>query len=468
MTPDQRKTTLLDILNDSLEHMRPENVIRNSITFEKESNLLTIAGETVALNDLQKIWVTGVGKAAVRMAQAVTEIVGDRIADGLIIAPDKPEKKISGIQVLKGSHPIPDKESLSSTYELLHFAQMIPAEAPVIFLLSGGASALFCLPEDELEINEIGQLHKLLLDSGMDIHQMNTIRKCVSKVKAGGLLRALSHTQLFDLVISDVPGDQLASIGSGPTTFEQKHYDEAFRMMKQFGIWNHAPHSIRAYIARGMHEKLNQEPPVPFRHHPKIVSSAEMLAETVAAEAKKNDLDTLVISPAYNNPIEEVEKQILNKIQAVYKKRIQHSSDGFSAPAKARQQNQKNQKQYQCLIFYGESYVNVTGNGKGGRNQELALRIARHLNPELPVTLASLGTDGIDGPTDAAGAVVDETTAVRAKEMNLDPDAYLKKNDSYTFFEKAGGHIKTGPTGNNLMDLQVILMPNHDDQDNTS
>lgn len=461
MTPKQRKTTLLKIINDSLEQMRPESVVKKNISFEAQDGLLTIAGESVSLND-QKVWVTGVGKASVKMARAVTEILGNRIADGLIIAPDAPEIKIQTIQVLKGSHPIPDKESLSSTYELLHFVQSIPDEAPVICLLSGGASALLCMPEEGLEINEVGQLHKLLLDSGMDIHQMNTIRKCVSKVKAGGLLRALSHTQLFDLVISDVPGDQLSSIGSGPTTFEQKKYDDAFKLMKQFGIWNLSPHSIRTHIARGMHENISHVPPVPFRHHSKIVSSAEMLAETVATEAKRRDLNAYVDHPAYNNPIEEVEKKILERIQSAYEKKTQPSSNESNLSAVT---GENGHPQYRCLIFYGESSVNVTGGGKGGRNQELALRIARHLSPEHTVSLASVGTDGIDGPTDAAGAVVDETTTVRAIEKGLDPNDYLQKNDSYTFFEKAGGHIKMGPTGNNLMDLQIILMPENDNHE---
>jgi glycerate 2-kinase len=438
MNTGERRELLLSIINNSLEQMHPERVMRDHLNLDDVGNHLDVSGERVLLQPDQKVWIMGAGKASVTMAKAAGEILGGRLAEGMVIAPDKPEAEPDKIQVLKGSHPVPDKESLSSTYELLHFAGSIPAGDPVLCLISGGTSALLCMPEHGIEIEEAGRLHGLLLESGMDIHQMNTVRKVISKVKAGGLLTFLAHTQLFDLVISDVPGDKLSSIGSGPNAFEEKQYDEAFKLLKQFGLWNRIAHSIRVLIARGMHEPVKRPKPEISRHVSSIISSAGLLADKVAGNAMKNEADARVIQPAYNDSIDNVETLILNEL----KKSVENDNRG----------------RHRCLIFYGESSVSVTGTGKGGRNQELALRIALKLEEQQPVSFASIGTDGIDGPTDAAGAIVDETTIPNARNNGLNPHDYLKNNDSYTFFKKAGGHVKTGPTGNNLMDLQVMFI----------
>jgi glycerate 2-kinase len=445
MNPEERKRVLLSVIKESLEDLRPELAIRRNLTYDTDTKNLKVARETVSLHENEKVWIIGAGKAAVTMAAEAANILGSRLGEGMVIAPDKPDFKLNRVQVLKGSHPIPDKESLSSTYELLQFTKSIPENAPVLCLISGGASALLCMPVDQVEISELGLLHQMLLESGMDIHEMNTVRKVMSKVKAGGLLRFLEHTRLYDLVISDVPGDNLGSIGSGPMTYEKKQYDNAFQLLKRFDLWNRVPHSVRTVIARGMHEPSEEIEPAPVYHSSVIISSAEKLAEQVAKNLKGRNFETDVIRPAYNDSIENVEQLIVNKLDALRNNDMK--SDGMPA----------NDGKYRSLVFYGESSVNVTGDGKGGRNQELALRIALHINGSLPVSFASIGTDGIDGPTDAAGAIVDETTIPEAKEQHLDPETFLKQNDSYSFFAKAGGHIITGPTGNNLMDLQVLL-----------
>jgi glycerate 2-kinase len=449
MNPEERKQVLLTIVRESLEALRPELAVRRNLTYDPDINRLIVAGETAELEENEKVWIIGAGKAAVSMAAEAGDILGDRLAEGMVIAPDKPASKLKRIQVLKGSHPIPDKESLSSTYELLQFTKSIPDNAPVLCLISGGASALLAMPVDQIEIGELGSLHQLLLESGMDIHEMNTVRKVVSKVKAGGLLRYLEQTRLYDLVISDVPGDKLGSIGSGPTTYEEKKYENAFQLLKRFDLWNRVPHSVRTVIARGMYEPTEQSEPEPVYHASVIISSAGKLAEHIAENLNDRDIEAEVIHPAYNDSIENVAKMIVEKLQS--HREIQHSTNGNS-------HRESKSMGYRALVFYGESSVNVTGDGKGGRNQELALRVAMQINEDTHVTFASIGTDGVDGPTDAAGAIVDETTISNAKEQQLDPETFLKQNDSYTFFDKAGGHIKTGPTGNNLMDLQVLLV----------
>jgi len=449
MNAEDRKELLMSVIIKSLETMSPERAVKRHLSYDPVSNTLEVAGEKEVLEEGQKVWIIGVGKAAVNMAGEAGRILGGRLEEGMVIAPEKPDSKLKRIQVLKGSHPIPDKESLSSTYELLQFTKSIPENAPVLCLISGGASALLSMPVDQIEIGELGSLHQLLLDSGMDIHEMNTVRKVVSKVKAGGLLRYLEHTRLYDLVISDVPGDKLGSIGSGPTTYEEKQYENAFQLLKRFDLWNQVPHSVRTVIARGMYEPKEESEPEPVYHSSVIISSAGKLAEHIAENLNGRDIEAEVIHPAYNDSIENVAKMIVDKLQS--HREIQLSTNGDS-------QGDSKQMSYRALVFYGESSVNVTGDGKGGRNQELALRVAIQINGEIPVTFASIGTDGIDGPTDAAGAIVDETMISKAIELELEPESFLKNNDSYSFFDKAGGHIKTGPTGNNLMDLQVLLV----------
>jgi glycerate 2-kinase len=450
MNAEDRKSLLLSVIRESLEAMSPERAIRRNLSFDRDNNRLEVAGKWVEVDDSQKIWIIGAGKAAVNMAGEAGRVLGDRLEEGMVIAPDKPDSKLKRIQVLKGSHPIPDKESLSSTYELLQFTRSIPENAPVLCLLSGGASALLSMPADQVEIDELGSLHHMLLESGMDIHEMNTIRKVVSKVKAGGLLRYLEQTRLFDLVISDVPGDNLGSIGSGPTTYEAKQYDHAFQLLKRNDLWDRVPHSVRTVIARGMHEPSDESEPQLLHHSSYIISSAGKLAEQTARILNDRDIEAEVIHPAYNDTIENVEKMIADKL---------HSLNKIKQPVNGEPEGESAEEQsYRGLVFYGESSVNVTGGGKGGRNQELALRLAMHIGENAKVSIASIGTDGVDGPTDAAGAIVDEKTVSNAKKQQLDPETFLKQNDSYTFFDKAGGHIKTGPTGNNLMDLQVLLV----------
>src|SRR5690625_5302152 len=335
------------------------------------------------------------------------------------------------IRALEGSHPLPDANSLASTYELIDLATKIPDGSLVFYLLSGGSSALLCRPAGELELDDLVATHQLLLTSGANIHEMNVVRTALSSVKGGQLLQYLSHTDLVDLVISDVPGDLLRSIGSGPTTTGTVRFGEAYQVLQRYNLGDRVPESVQRFL----NERREVAPdhtvaPHPGPHHQFLISSAGILARRVAAECRRNGYEAEVMSPAYDAPIGEVEKMIVSRI------RKEQAADG------------------KCLIWFGESSVNVSGSGKGGRNQELALRIARHLMPGDGVVAASVGTDGVDGPTDAAGAVVSGDTLQIAAGKGLDPQAYLQNNDSYTFFDQTGGLIKTGPTGNNLMDLQ--------------
>ena len=458
----------------------------------------------------QDVYLLGSGKAAVTMARALEEIFKERIRDGLVIVPQGVAEPMQRIRALEGSHPLPDANSLASTYELIDLATKIPDGSLVFYLLSGGSSALLCRPADELELDDLVATHQLLLTSGANIHEMNVVRTALSSVKGGQLLQYLSHTDLVDLVISDVPGDLLRSIGSGPTTTGTVRFGEAYQVLQRYNLGDRVPESVQRFL----NERREVAPdhtvaPHPGPHHQFLISSAGILARRVAAECRRNGYEAEVMSPAYDAPIGEVEKMILSRIHdEVASDRTERpiqdpgsvgtgsavpedeggarsfglgstedgptpgsdedgptpgSSEDGSTPGSAEDGPTPGSAGNKiaggkCLIWFGESSVNVSGSGKGGRNQELALRIARHLMPGDGVVAASVGTDGVDGPTDAAGAVVSGDTLQIAAGKGLDPQAYLQNNDSYTFFDQTGGLIKTGPTGNNLMDLQVVMI----------
>ncbi|MEX1063004.1 MAG: DUF4147 domain-containing protein [Balneolaceae bacterium] len=457
-----QKETLLSVITRSLEDVDPGSVVRKSVSYDPDREVLTIQGTELSIGRNQDIYVLGSGKASAAMGQALEQVLGDRIRDGIIITPkDTAGKGSRGrgtreegrtaspeiIQLLEGSHPLPDRHSLASTYELIDLARHIPEGSFVFYMLSGGSSALLCMPAGDLEIGDIAETHSMLLKSGANIHEMNVVRTVVSAVKGGQLLKHLSKVVLADLIISDVPGDAFRSIGSGPTTPGNAEYGKASGILRKYGLWDRIPSAVRDHISTGISDGGSAGVHGhPGEHHQFLVSSARKLADSVAERCRRQGYQVDIITPAYDAAIAEVEASIIKKVQQAIVDRMDKAS-GLNAGGPGR-----------CFIYYGESTVQVSGPGKGGRNQELALRIARHLTPGDSVTFASVGTDGVDGPTDAAGAVVDGHTMEQAKKLGLDPEDYLRNNDSYHFFEQTGDLIKTGPTGNNLMDLQVVLI----------
>lgn len=520
----QREEELLNLIQNALKLVDPYEIVRSHVRFDRDSGHVEVSEtpldrhsatadhqiEEWTLGSDQEVYVLGSGKAAVTMAKALEEIFRERIQGGLVIVPQGVAEPLQRIQTQEGSHPLPDASSLASTYELIDLAQKIPDGSLVFYLLSGGSSALLCMPAEGLELDDLAATHQLLLTSGANIHEMNVVRTALSRVKGGQLLQHLSHVDLVDLVISDVPGDLLPSIGSGPTTAGTLRFEEACRILEKYNLWDKTPSPVRQFLE----DRRNTSPehtvaPHPGPHHQFLISSAGKLAQRVASECRQIGYEAEVISPAYDAPIEEVEKMIVSRIHDEIasggaERTVQDpgsvgtgsavpedegeargvglgsseneptpgtaedvptpgSADDASTPGSSENESTPDSPGGRraigkCLIWYGESSVTVSGSGKGGRNQELALRIARHLTPGDGVVAASVGTDGVDGPTDAAGAVVSGETLKIAAEKGLDPEHYLRNNDSYTFFDQIGGLIRTGPTGNNLMDLQVVMI----------
>ena len=435
LTEDVKK-----IFSQTLDYVSPARVLPKTVKWNSEYGKLEIQGTTINIAKDQPVYIIGFGKASVSMAVAVEVIFDGNITDGIIISPKKHDVRHS-FQVFKGSHPLPDVESLSSSLELIRFMKSIPTGALVLNLVSGGTSSLFCVPAGRIEIEDIQKIYSLLIESGASIHEINTVRKVFSDVKGGQILKHLNHTILADLMISDITDDQMSMIGSGPSVAQSISATEAFQILKKYQIYQEVPHRARQFLAQELvHEARNKE----YRtttdfdnHYSFIVSSASKLADKAAEIADEFGYEPRLAREAWAGPIDEFEIFLADKIEHLPKERG---------------------KKY-AVITYGEPTVEVTGGGLGGRNQELALRMANRLNSsDRSICFMSAGTDGIDGPTDAAGAIVTNKTYYEAKQAGIDPDDFLRENNSYHFFDEAGGHIKPGPTGNNLMDLQIALV----------
>lgn len=438
-----QKEQAIQFFKSVLKNVNPREFLPDVVQWNQKNKLLSVYDENFELKDDQKIYVIGTGKASPTMAISMENILGSDLENGFIIAPPDSESAPSHIEMMEGSHPLPDQNSKKATEKLISLIEEIPENSIVINLLSGGTSALLCKPADELNIDDFQKTYKILLESGANIHEVNTVRKALSDVKGGRLLSYFNEVTLLDLVISDVPNDELASIGSGPTTPQEISYDKAFKVLKKYMVWNDLPHDIRNHLADEMDLETQNGGSFETQdlpdHQQWIVSSASKVAQQVKEMLIEDGYETTLIEPAWSGLVDEFEDHIMKHLDDKRK-----DSAGKIA-----------------LIFFGESTVKVTGEGLGGRNQEIALRMAKRLQDfNQPIVFLSAGTDGIDGPTDVAGAVVDQNTYEEANSNGINPDKFIQNNDSYHFFEKFGGHIKTGPTGNNVMDIQLALIEN--------
>jgi hydroxypyruvate reductase/glycerate 2-kinase len=403
---------------------------------------LNLNAEFSKFKKSQNIWVLGAGKASLEMARQAELYFEDSIKDGIIIAPEK-SKKLSRIQAFEGAHPYPDDNSVSSSYELWQLAKRIPQKDTVLFLLSGGASSLFCIPAKGIDLTEYKKAFELLLNSGADIKEINIVRKHLSETAGGWLGDLLSHNRLYSIILSDVPGDDAESIGSGPTVPDSSTFKHAFQILKQHKLWDRMPHSIRIHISKGMHGDSSETPKPKeakwANHSVEVISGAKTLASNIGSYLDKKGYNVRVQEQAYDDDVKIISKKICSDAISILSKKFT-----IEEPA--------------ALIYFGESTVNVNGNGKGGRNQELALNAAISMEGQNPISLLSFATDGIDGPTDAAGAIINSQTTLSARKQKLEPEEFLQNNNSYHFHEEMETMLKTGPTGNNLMDLQVVLV----------
>lgn len=390
--------------------------------------------------DGTKVWVIAAGKASVAMALAASHTLGDRVIDGLVVSPVGTTMPLP-FEVIVGEHPQPGAGSEAAARRALDLAAAVPADEQLLVLISGGASSLLAMPADGLTLLDKREATGVLLRSGADIHALNTVRKHLSAIK-GGRLAAACRATTVAMVLSDVVGDDLSVIASGPTVADPSTYADAVAVIDRFGGYDAYPPAVVAHLLAGSRGE-RPESPKPgddrlTRATTALVGGRQHAMAGAAAEARARGYTTTILDDAVVGEARLAGPRFVADA-------IQRASLGLR-PA--------------CVIASGETTVRVLGNGRGGRNQELVLSAFDGLHAaDAACALASVGTDGIDGPTDAAGAIADSHSAVRAATVSPGWDAAaLANNDAFPLFDTLGDLIRTGPTGTNVGDLQIFLL----------
>jgi hydroxypyruvate reductase len=429
------------ILDAAIRAVDPREAIHRHLL--RQGDQLYLGQEMINLRSMGRILVVGCGKAAAPMAAALEEILGDRLSGGVVVTKYGHGQPTRGVRVHESGHPVPDEAGIAGAALILDQLRELAPDDLVLVVISGGGSALLPAPVEGVTLAEKQALTKALLACGADIREMNTLRKHISKTKGGQLARAARPARVVTLILSDIVGDPLDAIASGPTVPDPTTYQDALAILDKYRLRGEVPASIRGHLEAGAGGRLPETPkpddPLFTRVRNVMVGSNIQALEAAAKASRLCGLTPMILSSSVEGETREVAR-----VHAALAREIRTSGNPLAAPA--------------CLISGGETTVTLKGHGKGGRNQEFALAAAFDI-AELPdVVIASAGTDGTDGPTDAAGAMADGATLSRARESGLDPRRALDENDAYPFFERLGDLILTGPTRTNVMDVRLVLV----------
>jgi hydroxypyruvate reductase len=434
------------IFSRAVSAVDPAQRLKDMIRIEKGRLLIKTVEDSEKvfhLDAFKKIFLIGTGKASASMAQAIERIFGDRITKGIITTKYGHILPLEKTEWIECGHPLPDQKGLEGARKVQALLKESGPGDLVIFLLSGGGSALLPLPAEGITLEEKQQVTQFLLDCGADIKEINTIRKHISQIKGGWLARWAFPSAVIGLILSDVVGDPLDVIGSGPTVPDISTFEEAWDILKKYDLIGRIPSSIRNHLLRGKEGKVEETPKPGEKTFEKVynylIGSNILALRAAETEASSLGLNTLILSSSIVGDTREAAR-----FHAAIAKEVIFSGNPLPRPA--------------CIISGGETTVTVKGHGRGGRNQEFALAGALEINGLEKVVLLSGGTDGTDGPTDASGAVADHTTVRRARAAGLDPKAHLEKNDAYPFFQRLGDLLITGPTHTNVMDVRILLV----------
>lgn len=425
----------------SIKACDPSYAIKKRIKLK--SGKLWVDGFSYDLRSIQRIFIIGAGKASARMAQALEEILGEKISSGIVITKKGYGVLLKKVELVEGEHPLPDRYGWQATREILRLLSRTNRDDLVIFLLSGGGSALLVSPIPGISLRDKIKLTDQLLRCGADIKEINAIRKHISQVKGGKLAEKAQPARVLTLILSDVIGDRLDSIASGPTAPDGTTFSECLKIIQKYELADKIPKSIYLHLKKGAQGEI-EETPKPgdriFKRVKNVIIGSNRIA-LEAAKKKAEDLgyNTLVLPRPVAGDTTRAARRHVNLV-----KQIKIQKNPVSPPA--------------CAISGGETTVKVKGKGLGGRNQEFALVGAVGIEGMKNVAFLSAGTDGTDGPTDAAGAICDGDTIKRALKKGLDPKRYLDENDSYHFFQHLGDLIITGPTHTNVMDIHLVLI----------
>ncbi len=431
----------LAIFRAAIEAADPvEAVLRH---FQLRDGWLEAGGRRYRLDRYEHIFVIGAGKAGAAMSKAVERVLGKRISGGLVNVKYGHTAKLKRVELNPCGHPEPDEAGQRGAARIAAIAEQAGDRDLIVCVISGGASALLPSPAEGVTLQEKQAITKLLLDCGANIHEINAVRKHISSIKGGQLARLAFPATVISLLLSDVIGDPLDVIGSGPTAADASTFAGALAILCKYGIEDTTPLSIRDRLALGAAGEIPETPkagdPTLERTQNVIVGSNLLAVNAAAAKARELGLRTMILSTFI-----EGETRDVARMHAAIARQARLHGQPVRGPA--------------CIVTGGETTVTIRGDGKGGRNQEFALAAAIDIAGLTDTLILSGGTDGTDGPTDAAGAMADGKTCERAEKLGLAAKDYLARNDSYHFFEKLGDLLITGPTHTNVMDVRLIII----------
>ncbi|MGQ9506271.1 MAG: glycerate kinase type-2 family protein [Candidatus Bathycorpusculaceae bacterium] len=442
-TPLNKKARELALksLEFALNAVDPKQIIKSKVLLKNST--LYVDKYVFDLKKFKNVYVVGGGKASGLMAEALEQVLGHLIKRGFVNVPYGSKHKTEVIELHEASHPIPDDSGVKGTRQMLEIAEKAEKNDLIICLISGGGSSLMPLPRGEITIADKREITDALLKCGATINEINTVRKHISDFKGGWLAKKAYPASILNLILSDVVGDPLDFIASGPTVSDSTTFSDAIKVLKKYGLWEKAPISIKKVLLDGERGRVPETPKAKDEAFKKVfnvvIGNNRLASQTAQNRLKKEGLNTLLLTATL-----EGEARYVGTMLASIAREVSASGNPIPKPA--------------GIIAGGETTVTITGKGKGGRNQEIALAAAIKMKGVDGAVLASVSTDGIDGPTDAAGAIVDGKTLIRAAEKGLTPEEYLAENDSYNFFSKLEDLIFTGPTGTNVNDISMIIV----------
>jgi hydroxypyruvate reductase len=438
---DTLRQHALQVFHAALKAVDPVEAILRYVKVVDDK--LQVGEHKFAFKDYDRILVAGAGKAGAPMARALEDLLGDRIADGVIVVKEGHGLPLAHVRIHEASHPVPDERGIKGAEEILSLVKDAGERDLVLCLISGGGSALLVAPAEGVTLEDKQEVTRLLLACGADIHEINTIRKHLSRAKGGGLARFAYPATVVSLILSDVIGDDLNVIASGPAVPDTSTFEDTRQVLEKYDIRDRVPPSVQKRIDAGLKGDIEDTPKagdaVFQRCYSELVGTNIQALTAAGSKAEELGYRTLILSSTVEGEAREVVK-VLTAIA----REIQGSGNPLSAPA--------------CILCGGETTVTIQGEGKGGRNQELALASVPVIEGMPNVVVLAGGTDGNDGPTDAAGAIADGSTLARARAQGLDPLDYLRRNDSYHFFQPLDDLVITGPTRTNVMDVYMVMV----------
>lgn len=429
------------IFDTGVKAVNPINAVMRHLKLHNDK--LTVGDRMYDLSIYDGVYVIGAGKASAAMAQPLEKLLGDRLKAGVVQVKYGYSVPLNIVCINEAGHPVPDEAGIHGAKQIIELLKDTGEKDLVFFLISGGGSALLPSPAKGLTMEDKQMTTKILLESGATIHEINALRKHISKVKGGRLAQLAYPSTLISLILSDVIGDNLDSIASGPTVPDTSTFNDCLHVLNKYSIRHKIPPSVFKHLERGARGEIEETPKTDdpaFQRTQNLIIGSNIVA-IKAAKKKADELgyNSLIISTFIEGETKEVAK-----VHAAIAKEILKTNLPVPRPS--------------CVISGGETTVTIRGKGLGGRNQEFVLAAAIEIDGLKDVAVLSGGTDGTDGPTEAAGAIADGSTVQRAKSLGLDPEHYLRENDSYHFFRALNDLLITGPTFTNVMDLRLVMV----------